>query len=371
MDTKRISLPFKLKKRVLALGAQSKNTLCFMEGAYAYLSPLHKDLSLAQDFSDFQKDLRAFLKRGPEVMASDMHPGYSASIFFRRFLSARYKIVPVQHHHAHIASCMLESGMSNKKVIGVAFDGTGLGDDNTLWGGEFLLCGYSGYKRVAHLEQIPLLGGEQAIKEPNRLCAAWLTRIYKDKAGELIFKQGITPGKWRVLKQMQELGFNTPLTSSMGRLFDAAASFILKKHKADFEGELAIALEKKGRCCEKKVNAYSFMIRKKDDVYLISPEPLFRGLFSGLKKKEPQERIALSFHLGIADMIKEVALRIKKDSGVKRVVLSGGVFQNKLLLEKSRELLSASGFEVFQHKILPPNDSSLSLGQGAVAYFKE
>lgn len=371
MYVKKIKLPFRIKKKVLALGAQNKNTLCFMEGRYAYLSPEHKDLGVAQDFFAFRQDLRAFLKRGPQVIACDQHPGYSSSIFARRFLSGEYKIIPVQHHHAHIASCMLESGLKDTKVIGVAFDGTGFGDDNTLWGGEFLVCGYGGYRRAAHLEQIPLLGGEKAIREPNRLSAAWLERIYKRKAQRLIFKQGIKPGDWQVLKKMQEAGFNSPLTSSMGRLFDAAASLILKKHKAGFEGELAIALEKKGLCCREKTGGYSFLVRKKGEGYIVGPRPMFRAVLSGLKKKEPKETLALKFHLGVADMIKEVSLRLKEDLKVKRVVLSGGVFQNKLLLKQATELLSGSGFEVFQHKALSPNDSSLSLGQGVVADFKE
>jgi hydrogenase maturation protein HypF len=357
---KKIQLPFKVKFPVLAFGAQAKNTLCFASGNSAYLSRVHNNLNDPDDFLLFKKTVKYFFKENPGILALDLHPEYQSVKYALSILNDSKSIVYVQHHHAHIASCMAENGLENKKVIGVAFDGTGLGLDNRIWGAEFLVCDYKNLKRAGHLQEIPLIGGEKAISEPWRLAAAWL-----DRAG-LRFEPVVDKNKWAILKNICSKNINSPLVSSMGRLFDAAACVILAKRFAHFEAELAIELEKVA-IPGKEPSAYNFVINKTGNGYIIDPVNIFKGIVSDLKHKKSKEMIAFNFHLTIAEMIRKTCLKIRKDTGLRKVVLSGGVFQNKLLLRLSLDLLCKEDFEVFTHKILSPNDSGISLGQAVVA----
>jgi len=251
----------------------------------------------------------------------------------------------------------------------VAFDGTGLGSDNHLWGAEFLVCNYRDFKRVGHLKEIPLLGGERAILEPSRVAAAWLYLIYKDKFLNLGLDwiKETDKEKWRVLKNMYLSGFNSPLASSMGRLFDAVGSLVLGKTKVNFEAELAIELEKLATRYSLLSTRYSFEIIRHKEGYILDPVPLFQQIILDLKAKEPQEKIAYGFHLTVAQMIKKTCLILKKENKINKVVLSGGVFQNNLLLCLALDLLYKEDFEVFTHKELSCNDSGISLGQAIIA----
>ncbi len=356
MKTVEIKLPFKLKRSVLALGTQTKNTLCFAIGSKAWVSPAHNDLSAPKDLAAFEKDAGFFLKKNPKIIAYDLHPEYQSSKFALS-QSAKYRLTPLQHHHAHIASCMAENGLRNQKVIGVAFDGTGLGVDNTLWGAEFLLSDYNKFTRRAHLKEIPLVGGERAILEPVRLLAAWLDF---DKAID----------KKQILKKIYLSGINSPLASSMGRLFDAAASLILGKSKAGFEAELAIELEKSAAKDNFKTAGYKFKIIKSKGGYILDPSGIFRRIAGDIKAKKQPGSIAKSFHQGVADVITATALILRKESGINKVVLSGGVFQNKLLLKMSLDSLGKESFRVFTHKYVSCNDSGVSLGQAVIAGFR-
>jgi len=392
LSYKKIQLPFKIRKSVLAFGAQAKNTLCFAKGDCAILSPAHPDLNNAADFLAFEKSAKYFLKKRPQIIACDLHPEYQSTKYIHNlrpscpersrgttFLSraqSRDDLRPIQHHHAHIASCMAENGLKNQKVIGVAFDGTGLGADNTLWGAEFLLCDYRDFKRAAHLREIPLLGGERAILEPWRVAAAWLYLAYKDKFLDLgiEFTKGMNKKKWQVLKGMYSSGFNSPLASSIGRLFDAAAAVILAKHKSNSEAALAMELE---RCAlhlepftlhpSPFTTCYNFSIIKGRDDYIIDPTFMFREIVADLKTKEPQEKIAYRFHFTVAGMIRKTCLVLRKDTKINKIVLSGGVFQNTLLLEAVLDLLYKESFQVVTHKKLSCNDSCISLGQAVIA----
>jgi len=356
MKTIAIKLPFKLRKAVLALGPQSKNTVCFAIGNKAWVSPVHNDLNEPQGLSDFERDVKYFLRSQPKIIAYDFHPEYQSSRLALS-LSAKYHLTPVQHHHAHIASCMAENGLKNQKVIGVAFDGTGLGADNTIWGAEFLLCDYNKFLRRAHLKEIPLVGGEKAILEPIRLACAWLN-----------FDQSLD--KKQMLKKIYLSGINSPLASSMGRLFDAAASLILRKKKAGFEAELAIELEKLAAKNNLKTLNYKFKVTKFRDGYILDPSNIFKQIIKDLKAKKPLGNIAASFHQSVADAIVNTCLILRKESRINKVALSGGVFQNKLLLKMSLDLLYKEGFKVFTHKHLSCNDSSISLGQAVVAGYR-
>jgi hydrogenase maturation protein HypF len=371
MEIRRIRLPFRIKKPVLALGAQAKNTICFAEGNLAYLSPVRQDLSNPRDFLEFEKAAKYFLKQHPRVVAYDLHPEYQ-STKYALSLPATYYLLPTQHHHAHIASCMLENGLKEQKVIGVAFDGTGLGLDNRLWGAEFLVCSYKDFKRTAHLREIPLLGGERAILEPWRLAAAWLYLAYKENFLNLDigFVKAINKKKWEVLKKMYLSGFNSPLASSAGRLFDAAASLVLEKYKADFEAGLAMKLEELATGFRPEKTGYPFKINKNKDRYILNPIPMFKQIILDLRHKEPKEKIAYRFHLAVADMIRKACIILRREGRINKVVLAGGVFQNNLLLRLTLDLLYKERFNVFTHKELSCNDSSISLGQVAIAGFR-
>lgn len=376
MEFKKIKLPFKIKKPVLALGSQSKNTVCFAKDNLALLSPIHPDLNTPSDLLSFEKTAKYFLKKRPKVVAFDLHPEYQSTKYAQR-LSAipclpagrSYQLSAVQHHHAHIVSCMAENGLKNQKVIGVAFDGTGLGTDNTLWGAEFFICNYNIFQRKAHLKEIPLLGGEKAILEPWRLTAAWLFMLYKEEFlnQEVSFVKKIDQEKWRLLKKMYLSGLNSPLASSMGRLFDAAASLILEKFNAHFEAELAMELEKLATSCKLQAASYKFKIIKNKDRYILDPILIFKEIVADLKAREPKEKIAYQFHLTVAQMIQKICLILRKENKIKEVILSGGVFQNKLSLNLSLDLLNSEDFIVYAHKDLACNDSGISLGQAVIA----
>lgn len=363
----------------MALGSQTKNRVCFVSRNLAYLSDLHSDLNKPGDFLNFTKSVSYFLKKKPKIIAYDLHPEYQSTKHLQRLSSLGALCLPVQHHHAHIVSCMIDNGLKNEKVIGVAFDGTGLGNDNMLWGGEFLVCNYKDFIRSAHLKEVPLLGGKKAISQPWRIAAFWLYATYKDKFLELDigFVKRMNKNKWRILKTMYEKGLNTPSTSSMGRLFDAAASLILAKAQANFEAELAIELEKiaagySWSVCPagREVAGYEFKIIKQKDKYIIDPAPLFKGVVSDLRKKETKGRIAYRFHLSVARMILEATLKIQRETAVKKVVFSGGVFQNRVLLKISLGLLKEAGLEVVIPKNFSCNDSGIALGQAVIAGIK-
>ncbi|MEW6101671.1 MAG: hypothetical protein AB1481_05195 [Candidatus Omnitrophota bacterium] len=369
MDIKKIKLPFRIKRPVLGLGGHTKNTVCFAKGNYAYLSRPHPDLANLKDLLAFEKDAGYFLRKKPRVIAYDLHPEYQSTKFALSLPPVACHRPPVQHHHAHIASCMAENGLANRKVIGVAFDGTGLGENNALWGGEFLICDYRSFTRLAHLKEVPLLGGERAILQPWRVAGAWLGQVYKEKLFDLPVDlvRGIDKEKWRVLKRMHVSAFNCPLTSSMGRLFDAVGSLVLSKLKAGFEAELAISLEKLACRCNAAVRGYDFSLEKNSEMYIINPAIMFKGIIRDLAQKAPKERIAYSFHLTVAEMISRVCIKLRKKTGLNLIVLSGGVFQNNLLLNLSLDLLYRNGFTVARHKKLSSSDLSLSLGQAAIA----
>ena len=379
MKLQKIKLPFKVKQPVLALGTQTKNTICFAKGNLAYLSPIYPDLNNPGDFFKFKKAAEFLLKKKPRVIACDLHPEYQSTKYARSIENsakgAGYSFSAVEHHHAHIVSCMAENGMKNQKVIGVAFDGTGLGGDRTLWGGEFLISDYRGYKRGAYLRPLPLIGGQRAILEPWRLLAFW---CYQAGGGKFFtlkqaFSRIIEEKKWTVLKKMYIAGVNSPITSSMGRLFDAAGSMILGRARSRYEAELAISLEeeaqefraqKPNRGCQR---AWRFRIQKKQKSFVIDPLPVFKGIARELKHRKSKGVVAYRFHLSVAQMILDTCVLLRRQTKVNRVVFCGGVFQNKLLTELGRELLLRNHFVLLRHINLSCNDSSVSLGQAVIA----
>jgi len=372
MEYQKVRLPFKVKKSMLALGSESKNTIAFAEGATVYLSSVHQDLSNLNDFLVFEQRVKYFLKKRPAVIAYDLHPQYHSSKYALGLASGKRHLTAVQHHHAHIASCMADNGLKNQKVLGVAFDGTGLGQDDTLWGAEFLICDYQGFKRMAHLRPIALLGAEAAIKQPWRLTLMWLFLTYGERLWDLDIGliKTLERNKWRVLKRMYSSGFNSPFSSSMGRLFDSVGALVLNKKEAHFEAELAIGLERLAARCNARTTVYPFKIIKNKEGHILDPLPMFRAIIADLRHGEPGEKIAYGFHLTVAEMIKRTLLILARDNGLNKAVLSGGVFQNRLLCRMITDTLHHEDFQLFLHRDIPCNDAGISLGQIAAANYR-
>jgi len=372
MDFKVIRLPFFVKKPILALGSHTKNSLCFAKDDYALMSRIHSDLDNWQDFLDFQKDLNYLLKKRPQIFACDLHPGYRSTEVADE-LARNFSLKKIQHHQAHIASCMVDNRLK-EKVIGVSFDGTGLGLDNHLWGAEFFVGNYYGFKRCAQLKYISLAGSEMAIKEPWRLTFSWLYDRYKDRIFKLKidFIERLNKKKLLIIKKMLDNKFNSPLSSSMGRLFDAVGVLVLNRFFSEYEGQIPKDLEGLAKSFKEysfNLKIYPFKIKKQDGLYIIDPTDIFLKIIKDIKDKEDKKKISFRFHLTVAKMVEKVCLKLKKDTSINKVVLSGGVFQNSVLSKLILDLLTKDNFDVFFHKEIPCFDAGISLGQVALANF--
>ena len=365
-------LPVSLKQPVpvplLGCGGQMKNTFCLVRGRYAFLSHHIGDLDDYRTYQSFQAGVEHFknlFSVDPEIVAHDLHPGY-LSTQYARSLDPLPQI-PVQHHHAHVAACMAENGHDGP-VIGVAFDGTGYGTDGHIWGGEFLLTEYHRFDRLAHLSELPLPGGEQAIHQPWRMAAACLYHLYgKTMDGiALPFVERLGAQLRPVVDWMIAKHINTPLTSSAGRLFDGIASLIGVRHEAQYEAQAAIELEQLAEG-KSEQEPYDFHFNDRGRVRVIETSGIIEGVVDDLLIHTPIPVIARRFHSTMAAVIHHTCRLIRQDTGLRDVALSGGCFQNVRLLTETIERLSADGFKVLTHRKVPPNDGGLALGQVAVA----
>jgi hydrogenase maturation protein HypF len=297
-------------------------------------------------------------------MAYDLHPNYMSTRYAQeRSQEENIPAYGIQHHHAHIAACMAENDHpGDRPVIGLAFDGTGFGTDETIWGGEVLLADYKGFQRISHLLPVRLPGGDSAVKEPWRVALSWL-----DKAGLSWDKEykSVQEGgeeKLGILKNQIQSGINAPYTSSMGRLFDAAAALAGVRQTVNYEAQAAIEFE--AFADPNETGHYSFEIHDKN----MDPRPLFTEIVKDVQGNTPISTISAKFHNSIADMAYQVCKEIRKQTGVEEVALSGGVWQNMVLLKKAYSLLVSGGFTVYLHKDVPTNDGGISLGQAVIAY---
>ena len=362
-----ITMPAAFVKPILACGAHLKNTFCLGKGSHAFVSHHIGDLENYETFQSFQEGIEHFqnlFEIQPEVVAYDLHPDYLSTRYAHK-LEGVTKI-GVQHHHAHIASGMAEHGLSGT-VIGVAFDGTGYGTDNTIWGGEFLVADYLDFRRAAHLEYVPLPGGEAAIREPWRSAAACLTLAYgKDMEGlEIDFVKRLDLKRWRILQTMMDRGLNCPLASSMGRLFDAVASLLGIRDAINYEGQAAVELEMIAE--ETCPESYPWSITPGDFPIAIGVQELIRAIVEDIFRGKPAPHISAKFHNSLVEMIVSVCGLIREREGLECVVLSGGVFQNAFLLTRLLPRMESRGFRVLVPKKFPPNDGGISLGQAAIA----
>ena len=347
-------------------GAELKNTFCLTRDRYAFVSHHIGDMENYETLQAFETGLEHYqrlFKIDPVLLACDMHPDYLASRYLREHAQEnKLPLIEVQHHHAHMAACLAENGWTDEEdVIGLSFDGTGYGVDGAVWGSEVLLGGYAHFERLYHLKYLPLPGGDAAARHPARMALAALWALGMDWDPELAPVRDICEADRTVLKIQLERSINTPLTSSMGRLFDVAASLAGVRQIVNYEGQAAMEFEALVDPAE--TEAYAFPVESG----LIDPAPALESIMSDWLRGETQPVISARFHNGLVQLCLQVCSEIRNLHGVKTVALSGGVWQNKTLLEGTLRGLKNAGFNVLIHHQLPPNDGCISLGQALVA----
>ncbi|NTV91656.1 MAG: carbamoyltransferase HypF, partial [Clostridiales bacterium] len=319
------------------------------------------DISAMKAFEEGVSHFSRLFRLEPGVVAYDLHPDYMSTRF--ALASGYVTKTGVQHHKAHIASCMAENNLKGE-VIGIAFDGTGYGEDGNLWGGEFFTGSPAGMARRAHLRYVRLPGGEAAIREPWRMAASYMKDAGVGVDGD-DSRFCCSKEEFAVISSMTGAGFNSPYTSSLGRLFDAVSSMTGICRISAFEGQAAMKLEyfSEGR----DSGSYKFEINMEAGAYVIDTREIIRGVAADIQRGIDRSTISDKFHETVAVLVEETSLLLRKETGLKRVVLSGGVFQNMRLLGKCLEKLEKSRFEVYIHRLVPANDGGLSLGQAVIA----
>ncbi|WP_123670404.1 carbamoyltransferase HypF [Actinocorallia herbida] len=351
---------------VLACGPELKNTFCLAKGSRAFVSPHVGDLedyATLRAYTETVAHHRRLFGIAPEVVAHDLHPEYLSTKFAVDLAEAEgLDLVAVQHHHAHIAACLADNG-EDGPVIGVAFDGLGYGPDGALWGGELLIADLARYHRAACLTPVPMPGGAAAIREPWRMAAAHLAAAYDGGAPALPLHD-LHAGRWDAVTALARSGLGSPLTSSAGRLFDAVAALAGLRGTARYEGEAAIALERAADPAES--GAYPLPVLDGDPLVLSCPD-LIRAVADDVRKGTGPSLISARFHNALARAVVAAARVLRTRTGLTTAALSGGVFQNVLLLDRVTSGLEAAGFRVLLHSRVPPNDGGLSLGQAHVA----
>ena len=367
-----LQIAFELPVPLLACGGHLKNTFCLGKGNRAFLSHHIGDLENVATLTSFREGIEHFQRLfaiAPEAIAYDLHPEYLATKY--ALDSALTPQIGVQHHHAHIASVLAEHGLSGP-VIGVAADGTGFGTDGAVWGCEIMRADLCAFERLAHLTYVPLPGGAQAVRQPWRMAATYLAQTYGDAFVDLDvpFTRQLDRAKWRTLSQMIEHGLNCPPTSSLGRLFDAVSALLGLRTEVVYEGQAAIELEVLAETAQqagmRECGSYPFTIGQ-GTLALLDVTPVIRALVDDMQRHVPAREIALRFHYTVADLLATACSEARERTGLDSVALSGGIFQNRLLLERLQERLEGMAFKVLINRRVPPNDGGLSFGQLAVA----
>lgn len=365
-------------EEILACGAELKNTFCLAKGTKTILSQHIGDLGNYESLGFFKEtleNLKKLFRLNPVTVAHDLHPDYVSTAFALQYAGEMNippeKIIAVQHHHAHIVSCMAEHGLRDT-VIGVAFDGTGYGADGNIWGGEFFLASRENYTRKAHLHYLPMPGGDKTIQEPWRMAVACLYHAYGDKLFEAapFFARRFQAKDINTILTMIRRGIHSPLTSSVGRLFDAISSLLEITDVITFEGEAAIALEMAADAGnDQRLPAYPFHIVQTEPL-ILGVKPLIQSIVGDLKAGVKKELVSSRFHITLAVILVEIANILKKNTGIQDIILTGGVFQNRLLLHLAETCLIEEGFRVWSHERIPTHDGGISLGQAVIAWEK-
>jgi hydrogenase maturation protein HypF len=357
----------------LACGAELKNTFCLAKGGSAFLSQYIGDLKTALTFDFYQEaiqKLSSLFAIKPRLICHDLHPDYLSTRYCRSLYAGdrSLKIEAVQHHKAHLASVIAEHRIK-KDIIGVCFDGLGYGEDSKFWGGEFFTGGLNGFKRQAHLEYVPMPGGDKATSEPYRMAISYLYNAY----GRDIYGLDL-----ELLKRHEEkleslvnlMGLNKVLTSSMGRLFDGVSALLGICDIITYEAQAAIRLQYFAEKC-RTAGSYGFTIDRSKEIMMVKSDKLVSGIVEDIGDRISREEIARKFHNSVSSMVRETCAILRKKTSADTVALCGGVFQNRLLLEQTVSLLRQNKFRVYYNQLLPANDSSISLGQAAIANSKK
>jgi len=354
------------REAILAVGPELKNTICLLRGREAFLSHHIGDLKNVAAYEGMKQavsHLQGVLEIEPARVACDMHPQYLSTLWARE---SGLPVTAVQHHHAHIASCMAENGAAGP-VIGVSLDGTGYGTDGAVWGGEFLVAEFSRFRRAARLEYVAMPGGDKAAQEPWRMALSHLYAVHGSALldMDLPLLERVGRDRAQTVVTMIERGVNSPPTSSMGRLFDAASSLCGLRDTISYEGQAAIELE--GVAALGENGSYPCSLRQEGDALVIAAEEIIGALVDDLSAGTGPEVAAARFHNAVLDMVADVVARLREGTGLDEVALAGGVWQNARLLAGALERLGATGMAVHAHRLVPPNDGGVSLGQAAIA----
>lgn len=370
-------LPFMMstewKGKVLAVGGELKNTFCIGVDSRFYPSPYVGDLEDLRTVKALQETIQRFqtlLEVHPQVVVCDLHPKYNSTVVAEEL---GYPIVKVQHHYAHILSCMVENDCQ-EPVIGVAFDGTGYGTDGTIWGGEILLADYEDFTRFGNITPFLQIGGDVSAKEGWRIAVSMIYGYTKDRelAGEIMKKLDLCSEKEsKVQFAMADRKLNAVLSTSVGRLFDAVSAILGIRHKSSFEGEASMALEfaaeayEQNNHVQKQNEKMNPLVYEEDGHVILNTQLLMQRIVEAKLQGADSGRLAYWFHEILAEQITAVCVEARNVSGRQKAVLSGGVFQNRLLLRLTEERLTEEGFEVLRHRMVPPNDGGIAVGQAA------
>jgi hydrogenase maturation protein HypF len=359
-----LTLPLSARRPILSCGAELKNTFCLARDRAAFVSHHIGDLENYRSLRAFTEGIEHFrrlFELSPQLVVHDLHPEYMSTKYALDLRAV--ELMAVQHHHAHIAACMADNAEQGP-AIGVAFDGLGYGADSTMWGGEFLVADLCGFQRVGHFEPVPMPGGAAAIRQPWRMALAYLDLLYGAElpSGLEVFKRNRS--RWNALGAAMRAKVNSPMTSSAGRLFDAAAAIAGVRDEVNYEGQAAVEFEQMADVAER--GAYRAGIIRSEAVR-ISGADLVRAVVDDVRAGTPRESVAARFHNAMAQTIVAVCDIIRDEHDLSTVALSGGVFQNALLLERTSQQLQMRGFRVLTHSRVPANDGGIAFGQAAIA----
>jgi hydrogenase maturation protein HypF len=376
-----IKLPFQIGQ-VLACGAEIKNTFCLTRDGYAFVSQHIGDMENLETVEHYQRTVELYkrlFRVEPTAIAYDLHPDYMATRYAQEQLAApnlqratcNLQPVPVQHHHAHLAACLADNAWpaDGGPVIGAIMDGTGYGTDGRIWGGEWLVGGYRGFQRAAHLEYLPLPGGDAATRHPWRIAFSYLYTLLAE-VPQSLQSQG-SEAEIGLLRQQVERQVNCPLTSAMGRLFDAVSALLGVCTETSYEAQAAIELEQVADCDLRSAicRPYPFQIETTGDMRIVRLGEMLAASVADVACGVPAAEIGWRFHETVVEMIVQVCRAIAEETGLRTVALSGGCFQNRILLRRTILALRSAGFDVLLHRQVPCNDGGLSLGQAAIAHF--
>lgn len=370
----KIMVDWKFDRHVLACGPEQKNTFALAKDNAVYLSHHIGDMENLEVLKSLEEGVAHYkhvFDIEPEIVASDLHPDYLSTKYaedYPDFNSNDQKIhkIGVQHHHAHAVSCMIENGI-NQPVLAIVLDGTGYGTDGTIWGGELLLAEYDRFERLGHFQTTRLPGGTAAIKNPWQMGVSYLSEVFGNKLVGLNipFLNDVNVQKLSIVLKMLESGMNSPITSSCGRLFDGVAAISGLRPKVNYEGQAAVEFEQCIR--DEYEEGYNFPIFNEHLKIVLKWDKMIRQLVKDVEKQIPISVISQKFHNGLSDGLLRWVSEAQKQTGIKEIVLSGGVFMNHYLLTRFKNALGKKGFIVYTHSVVPCNDGGISLGQAVIA----